>query len=101
MFVRASRYKRREENQLDSTECFIALIICSTCFGHLYAQLKLHKPGVLIRPVVNNRTAPSHKVAKKSEWHPKTTSKLGQPLHNKQLCKISSRPNQTYDQQQP
>jgi hypothetical protein len=28
--------KRKEENQLDATECFIALIICSTCFGHLY-----------------------------------------------------------------
>jgi len=36
--VRASLYKRREENQLDATECFIALIICSTCFGHLYAH---------------------------------------------------------------
>ena len=23
MFVRASQYKRREENQLDATECFI------------------------------------------------------------------------------
>ena len=34
----ASLYKRREGNQLDATECFIALIICSTCFGHLYAQ---------------------------------------------------------------
>jgi len=30
--------KRREENQLDATECFIALIICSTCFGHIYAH---------------------------------------------------------------
>jgi len=30
--------KCREENQLDATECFIALIICSTCFGHLYAH---------------------------------------------------------------
>jgi len=30
--------KRREENQLDATECFIALIICSTCFGHLYVH---------------------------------------------------------------
>ena len=30
--------KRREENQLDATECFIGLIICSTCFGHLYAH---------------------------------------------------------------
>ena len=29
--------KRREENQLDATQYFIALIICSTCFGHLYA----------------------------------------------------------------
>jgi len=32
----------------------------------LKAQLKLHKPGVPMRPVVNNRTAPSYKVAKNS-----------------------------------
>jgi hypothetical protein len=38
MFVHVSLHKRREENQLDATECFIALIICSTCFGHLYAH---------------------------------------------------------------
>ena len=38
MFVRASLYKRREENHLDASEWFIALIICSTCFGHLYAH---------------------------------------------------------------
>ena len=38
MFVRASLYKHREENQLDATEWFVALIICSTCFGHLYAH---------------------------------------------------------------
>jgi len=38
MFVRASLHKRREGNQLDTTECFVALIICSTCFGHLYAH---------------------------------------------------------------
>jgi len=31
-------YFGREENQIDATECFIALIICSTCFGHLYAH---------------------------------------------------------------
>jgi len=30
--------KRREEDQLDATECFITLIICSTYFGHLYAH---------------------------------------------------------------
>ena len=29
---------RREENQPDVTECFIALVIFSTCFGHLYAH---------------------------------------------------------------
>ena len=28
----------REENQPDATEWFIALIISSTCFGHLYAH---------------------------------------------------------------
>jgi hypothetical protein len=38
MFVRTSLYKCREENKLDDTECFIALIICSICFGHLYAH---------------------------------------------------------------
>ena len=29
---------RREVNQLDATEFFIALIISLTCFGHLYAH---------------------------------------------------------------
>ena len=29
---------RREGNQLDVTEWFIALVICSTCFRHLYAH---------------------------------------------------------------
>jgi len=38
MFVRASLYKRREENQLVCAEWFIAFIICSTCFGHLYVH---------------------------------------------------------------
>ena len=27
-----------KKNQLHATECFIALIICSTCFGHFYAH---------------------------------------------------------------
>jgi len=31
-------YKRREENQLDATGWFIALINCSTRFGHLYVR---------------------------------------------------------------
>jgi len=55
MFVRASLYKRREENQLDTTECFIALIICSTCFGHLYAHhQELETILVLLSHVVCN-----------------------------------------------
>ena len=27
-----------EENLLDATQCFIELVICSTCFGHVYAH---------------------------------------------------------------
>jgi len=38
MFVRASLYKRKEENQLDATLCFTAFIICPTRFGQLYAH---------------------------------------------------------------
>jgi hypothetical protein len=34
----ASLYMPREENQLEATEWFFALIICSKCFGHLYAH---------------------------------------------------------------
>jgi hypothetical protein len=30
----------------------------------LKAQLKLHKTGIPIRPVINNRTAPAYKLAK-------------------------------------
>jgi len=32
--------KRREENQSDATECFNAIIICSTCFGHSHAHAR-------------------------------------------------------------
>jgi len=38
MFYRASLYKCIEENELDATEWFIALIIYSTCFRHLHAH---------------------------------------------------------------
>jgi len=55
MFVHASLYKRREENQPDATECFIAHIICSTCFGHLYAHhQELETILVLLPHVVCN-----------------------------------------------
>jgi hypothetical protein len=50
MFDRASLYKRREENQLDATECFIAIIICSTCFGHLYAHHQERKTILVLLP---------------------------------------------------
>jgi hypothetical protein len=47
------KYMRREENQLDATEWFIALIICSTCFGHFYAHhQELEAICVLLPPMV-------------------------------------------------
>jgi len=27
-----------KENQLDATQCFIELVICSICFGQVYAH---------------------------------------------------------------
>ena len=30
--------ERREENQLDATECLIAIIVFSTCFGQSHAH---------------------------------------------------------------
>ena len=50
MFVRASLYKRREEHQLDATECFIALIICSTYFGQLYAHHQEFETIIVLLP---------------------------------------------------
>ena len=47
--------KHREENQLDATECFIAINICSTCFGHSYAHhQELETILVLLPHVVCN-----------------------------------------------
>ena len=47
--------KRREESQLDATEFFIAIIICSTCFGHSYAHhQELETILVLLPHVVCN-----------------------------------------------
>ena len=43
------------KNQLDATEWFIALTICSTCFGHLYAHhQELETICELFLPVVCN-----------------------------------------------
>ena len=44
-----------KKNQLDASEWFIALIICSTCFGHLYAhRQELETICVLLPPMVCN-----------------------------------------------
>ena len=44
-----------KKNKLDSTEWFIALIICSTCFGHFYAHhQELETLCVLLTPMVCN-----------------------------------------------
>jgi len=52
MFVLASLYKRREENQLDAAEWFIALVICSTCFGHLYAHYQELETIIVLLPLM-------------------------------------------------
>ena len=42
-----------KKNQLDATERFIALIICSTCFGHFYAHhQEFETICVLLPPMV-------------------------------------------------
>ena len=41
---------RREENQLDANEWFVALIICSTCFGQLYAHHQELETIVVLLP---------------------------------------------------
>jgi len=50
MYVRKALYKRREENQLDATERFIALIICPTCFSHLYAHHQEFETIIVLLP---------------------------------------------------
>ena len=54
-FPKQRVYKRRDENQLDATECFIELIIRSTCFGHSYAHhQELETILVLLQHMVCN-----------------------------------------------
>jgi hypothetical protein len=43
-----------EENQLDATQCFIELVICSTCFGHVYAHHQELATVLLVWHVVCN-----------------------------------------------
>ena len=47
--------RREEKNQLDAIEWFIALIICSTCFGHFYVHhQELQTIRVLLPPMVGS-----------------------------------------------
>ena len=49
--VRISHVEK--ENHLDATEWFIALIMCSACFGHFYAHCQeLETICVLLPPMV-------------------------------------------------
>ena len=48
--INTVKHKRREGNQLDSAECFIVLIICSTCFRHLYAHHQELKTILVLLP---------------------------------------------------
>ena len=43
---------RSEENQLDSSEWFIALIICPICFGHLYAHQQELETVIVLLPLM-------------------------------------------------
>jgi len=45
-------FKRREENQLDAAEWFIALIIRSTCFGHLYVHHQELETILVVLPLM-------------------------------------------------
>jgi hypothetical protein len=48
-------FMRREENQLDVTECRFSLMIRSTCFGHFYAHhQELDTICVLLLPMVRS-----------------------------------------------
>ena len=53
VILREARTCVEKKNQLHVTECFIALMICSTCFGHFYAHhQELETICVLLQPVV-------------------------------------------------
>ena len=41
-----------KKNQLNATEWFIALIICSTCFGHFYAHHQELETTCVLLPAV-------------------------------------------------
>ena len=66
----------------------------------LKAQLKIHKPGIPIRPVVNNRTAPSYKTSKKLNNILNRHLNLKNLYTSRKLHKTSQRPHKSYTQRQ-
>jgi hypothetical protein len=42
----------QKKNQLDASEWFIALIMCSTCFGHFYAHRQELEPICVLLPLM-------------------------------------------------
>ena len=68
-------YKCSEENHLDATECFVALIICSICFGHLYAHHQEFETILVLLPhmvcdalVVGGRLLGAEQQAMRPGW---------------------------------
>ena len=60
---------RREENQLDVTECFIALMIRSTHFGHFYAHhQELETVCVLVPPMVCSAVRVKYMISVKQRY---------------------------------
>ena len=65
----------QKKSQLDTTEWFIALIICSTCFGYFYAHhQELETTCVLLPPMVCSalvagcRRSGAGQMAMRPEW---------------------------------
>jgi len=56
----------------------------------LNAHLKIHKPNNPIRPVVNNRNAPTYKIAKKTKQYLETTPTTRKPIQHTKLRKFSA-----------
>jgi hypothetical protein len=61
--------------------------------------LKLHKPNIPIRPVVNNKTAPAYKNSKEVKHYPKQHPAPGKPVQSCQFQHSSQRSDTNENQQ--
>ena len=89
------------KNQLEATECFIALIICLTCFGHYYAHhQELKTVCVLLLPMVCNALVAGCRGS--GAWQPTVCSGLGMLLATSLILDAKSAAlHLTSDNQQP